>query len=275
MALQSKERYDPKKVERLAEHLRLYQEKGQPIDFEIIVDGFKVVRRTNDPNMFSMYENFVDADSRSMEILLYAGSSNNNDKSIFFFGDIPKEGLSGIEVDNRIREEVQLKLKEKEYDDLKKENEELQGEINDLEKEVEQLEKDKAAMEASQSPLKGFLGEVGSSFVESFIRRNPNIVKGIPGGEALAGLIDDDNKRKEREDQNQSTDETEVSFQPKSNSSPSLSEEEQAAITFVNQLKSQFTKDEFDNVLLILQTLADDKSKIGLILNHVNLKSKH
>ncbi len=272
MALQSKERYDPKKVERLAEHLRLYQEKGQPIDFEIIVDGFKVVRRTNDPNMFSMYENFIDADTRSMEILIYNGASNNNDKTIFYFGEIPKEGLSGVDIDNRIDEGVERKLKEKEYDELKKENEKLQGEIKDLEKEVEQLEKEKAEMEASQSPLKGLLGEVGSSFVESFIRRNPNIVKGIPGGEALAGLIENDNKRKDQEEQSQSKEETEVSFQPKSNSSPSLTEDEQAAITFVNQLKTQFTKDEFDNVLLILQTLADDKSKIELILNHVNQK---
>ncbi len=267
MALQSKERYDPNKVERLAEHLRLYQEKGQPIDFEIIVDGFKVVRRTNDPNMFSMYENFVDADTRSMEILLYTGTSNNNDKRIFFFGDVPKEGLSGVEVNNLVKEEVQQKLREKEYDDLKVENEKLQGEIKDLEKEVEQLEKDKAEMEASQSPLKGFLGEIGSSFVESFIRRNPNIVKSIPGGEALAGLIEKDNKRKDKEEQSQSTEETEVSFQPKGNNGASLSEEEQAAITFVNQLNTQFTKDEFDNVLLILQILADDKGKIELILN--------
>jgi hypothetical protein len=44
----------------------------------------------------------------------------------------------------------------------------------------------------------------------------------------------------------------------------SLSEDDQAAIQFVNQLKSQFSKEEFERVLHILQTLADDKSKIDL-----------
>ncbi len=268
MALQSKERYDPKKVERLAEHLRLYQEKGQPIDFEIIVDGFKVVRRTSDPNMFSMYENFVDADTKSMEILVYTGASNNNDKSIFFFGDVPKEGLNGLEINNRIKEEVEQKLKEKEFDDLKIENAELQVEINDLEKEVEQLEKDKAALEASQSPLKGFLGEMGSSFVESFIRRNPSIVKSIPGGEALAGLIENDAKIRDQEEKSQSQEETEVSFKSRDDNNSSLTEDDKSAITFVNQLKTQFTKDEFDQVLIILQTLADDKTKISTILQN-------
>src|SRR3954471_17641112 len=113
MALQSKEKYDAKKVERLEEHLRLYFDKGQPIDFEIIVDGFKVVRRTSDPNMFAMYENFVDADTKSIEILLYTGSSNNNDKRIFYFGDTHKEGLSGVEVEAKIKEGVNQELRER------------------------------------------------------------------------------------------------------------------------------------------------------------------
>lgn len=272
MALQSKEKYDPKKVERLQEHLRLYYEKGQPIDFEIIVDGFKVVRRTSDINMFSMYENFVDADTKSIEILLYTGSSNNNDKRIFYFGEAPKEGLSGVEVDSRIEEQVQKKLREKEFEDLKKENQELLSEVKELEKEIEQLEKDKAALEDSQSPLKGILGEVGSSFIESFIRRNPNVMKGIPGGEALAGLMESDKTKKDVQETDLA--ESEVTFQSKDkgSSNTSLSEEDQSAIIFVNQLKAKFSKEEFDKILLILETLAIDKSKIELILNHVNIK---
>lgn len=255
MALQSKERYDPAKIERLAEHLRLYNEKEQPIDFEIIVDGFKVVRRTNDPAMFSMFESFIDANTKSMEILLYNGASNNNDKTIFYFGELPKEGLSGVDVDNRIDEGVQRKLKERDYDALKKDNEDLEKEIDELEKQVEQLEKEKADLVASQSPLKGVLGEIGSSLVESFIKRNPLVMKSIPGGEALAGLIAEDGKK-----ESQLEEESEVSFKSKSNS------EDEAAITFVNQLKTQFSKDEFDNVLIILQGLADDKGKIQEII---------
>jgi hypothetical protein len=273
MALQSKEKYDPKKVERLEEHLRLYFEKGQPIDFEIIVDGFKVVRRTSDPNMFVMYENFVDADTKCIEILLYTGTSNNNDKRIFYFGEAPKEGLSGVAVDAMIKEGVNQEMRERDYEALKKEYAEALSDIKELEQEVEQLEKDKAALEASQSPLKGVLGEVGSSLIESFIRRNPSVIKSIPGGEALAGLIEGDSKKKEQEQQNPSPD-PEVSFQSKNNgnSNAPLSEEDQSAITFVNQLKAQFSKDEFDKILLILQTLAEDKSKIELIINHVNIK---
>lgn len=169
MAIPVKERYEPRKIDRLTEHLVFYYEKGQPIDYEIIVDGFKVVRRTNDPTMFSLFEKYVDADTKSMEVLLYSGASNNNDKRIFYFGDVPREGLSGLDIDSRIDEQVQRKLKEKEYENLKQENEELRQEVRELERDIEQLQKDKTDLEAGQSPLKGILGEIGSSFVESFI----------------------------------------------------------------------------------------------------------
>jgi hypothetical protein len=269
MALPNKEKYEQKKIDNLIQYLRLYYDKAQPIDYEILVDGFKAVRRTNDPDMFTMFENFVTADTRSIEVLLFTGSSNNNEKRIFYFGDQPKEGLSGLDVKNIVDEEVQRKLREKEYETLKDDNKKLQQHIADLESEVEELEKRNAHLELKQSPLNNFLGDIGSSLVESFIKRNPKLMASFPGGEALAGLLQSGNE----EQAGEQLSESEVSFKPKSSSTTS-SEEDQAAIQFVNQLKSQFTKDEFERVLHILQTLADDKSKIDLILNHVNIKQQ-
>lgn len=268
MALPNKEKYEQKKIDNLLQYLRLYNDKGQPIDYEILVDGFKAVRRTSDPDMFTMFENFVTADTRSIEVLLFTGSSNNNEKRIFYFGEAQKEGLSGVDVKNIVDEEVQRKLRDKEYDELKDENKKLQQHIADLESEVDELEKHNARLELKQSPLNSFLGDVGSSLVESFIKRNPKLMASFPGGEALAGLLQSSNDESVEEQ----TPESEVSFKPKSSSSASLSEDEQAAIQFVNQLKSQFSKEEFERVLHILQTLADDKSKIDLIMNHVNIK---
>lgn len=270
MALPNKEKYEQKKIDNLIQYLRLYNDKGQPIDYEILVDGFKAVRRTNDPDMFTMFENFVTADTRSIEVLLFTGSSNNNEKRIFYFGDQPKEGLSGLDVKNIVDEEVQRKLREKEYETLKDDNKKLQQHIADLESEVEELEKQNARLEMKQSPLNSFLGDIGSSLVESFVKRNPKLMAAFPGGEALAGLLQSSNDEDQGEQQ---LPESEVSFKPKT-SAATINEEDQAAIQFVNQLKSQFTKDEFEKVLHILQTLADDKSKIDLIMNHVNIKQQ-
>jgi len=274
MALPNKEKYEQKKIDNLIQYLRLYSDKGQPIDYEILVDGFKAVRRTNDPDMFIMFENFVTAETRSIEVLLFTGSSNNNEKRIFYFGELPKEGLSGVDVKNIVDEEVQRKLREREYETLKDENRKLQQQITDLESEVDELEKQNARLELKQSPLNSFLGDVGSSLVESFIKRNPKLMSAFPGGEALAGLLQTGGEETGEEHESDS----EVSFTPKASSSASrhgeavLSENDQAAIHFVNQLKTQFTKNEFESVLEILQILADDKTKIDMILNDINVK---
>lgn len=269
MAILSKQKYDPVKVSKLAEVLRLHHEKGNAMDYEIILDGLKVVRRTNDPELFSLFENFIAADTKLLEIVIFPGASNNNEKHLFTFTEEKEQGLSGIEIDHRIQEQVQKERKEWEFELLKKEHAELKEEVEELEKEVERLEKVNEDLINAQSPLKGVLGEFGSSFVESFVRRNPHIIKNIPGGEALAGLIETDNKqREETSDEN-----AEVTFQPKnSNSSTSLTEDQQSAIAFVDQLKTQFTKQEFDQVLHILQTLSDDKSRIGSVLTMFDIK---
>lgn len=278
MALRSKEKYNPNSVEKIVNYLQVYHDKGQPIEYEIIVDGFKSVRRTNDIAMFPMFEEFVGPGTKAIEILLYTGSSNNNDKYIFTFYDEPKDGLNGIDIKAEIDEKVQQKQKDFEknllIEQLKKDNDELEEWIKDLEKEVEQLQKEKAQWEANQSPLKGILGEFGSSFLESFIRRNPKVMAALPGGEALAGILDEENKRREKEQQLPHP-EAEVSFKPKGEQPEQISEEDKHAIAFVNQLKTQFTKEEFDKIIIILDTLAGDKSKIELIINHVNLKEKN
>lgn len=263
MALISKQKYDPAKIEKLAGYLRIYHEKRQPIDYEILIDGLKAVRRTNDPEMFSTFENFIEADSKGLEILFYNGSSNVHEKRIFFFDDEKKEsGLSGVEVQHLVQEGIDKSKRDHQYDQLVKDKAELERKVTELEKEIDELEKEKEDLEASQSPLKGFLGELGSSFVESFIRRNPKIINGIPGGETLAGLL-------EKEDKEQQTSESEVSFKVKSET-PSLNEEDQAALAFVYQLKQQFDKTEFDQVLIILQALADDKKKIEAVVKNIN-----
>lgn len=279
MGLVANEKYEQRKIDRLADYLRLYHEKGKPVDFEIIVDGFKVVRRTSDLEMFTMYENYVDADSKSVEFILYSGSSNNNDKHIFHFGGVPKNTLDGIDVQEQIKSGVSQQLRELHYVQLEEKNRSLEKEVKELEDELEELEKKNAALEESKSPLNGFLGDVGASMFENLIRRNPKLMASIPGGETLAGLLASGDAGGEEPNGENS----EVSYKSKSQqpsqaeSKPiteALSEEDQNAITFVSQLKAQFNRQEFDKIVSILQELAKDKTRFDLVLNQLNLNSK-
>jgi cell division septum initiation protein DivIVA len=269
MGLIVKDKYDQRKIDRLLDHLKIYFEKGRPIDFEIIVDGFKVVRRTSDIDMFQLYENHVDGDTKNVEILLFSGTSNSNDKHIFYLGNVPKESLNGIDVEDQIENGINQRLREQEFAKLQDKNKELEEEIKDLEKEVARLEKANETLEASQSPMNSVLGNLGSSLVEAFIKRNPKIMASIPGGSALAGLLDDSVAPPPAED-------VEVSFKPKSSEESGaphvLSDLDQQAIQFVNQLKAVFNKDEFDKINLILQSLAEEKSRFDKVIQILNIQ---
>jgi hypothetical protein len=270
MSVIAREKYSPERIEKIEDYLKTYSEMGQPIDYEIIVDRLKVVRRTNNPDLYKMHEGFINSQTKSVEILIYSGQSNNNDKYIFFFSDEEEKdkGLSGLEINQRIEDHVRKAQEKWEFDLLKKENSSLKQELAELESEVAALEKEKEEILSRQSPLNGLLGEVGSSFVESFIKRNPSIIANLPGGQALAGLLDDDSKVKEaRED-------TEVSFKSKGQSTNHLSETDRNSIEFVNQLKASFSKDEFDDILVVLEMLAQDKSKIKQVIKDLEVTNE-
>lgn len=259
MSVKEKQKYSSGRMEKLREYLQNYYDMGDPIDYEILVDGLKAVRRTNNPELFSMHENFIENDTRQVEVLFYLGTSKNNEKFLYYFGeDKENSALNGVE---------QFK-KEWEYDQLKKENEELKEEVSELEDEIEGLEEKIIEYEKAKSPLNGFIGEIGSSFVESFILRNPKLLAKIPGGQALAGLLENPETKQENPQDN------EVSFRSTGSEAAEkaipLSEDDKAAVLFVRQLKSAFDQKEFETICKILQSLADDKTGIEEVFNFLS-----
>lgn len=270
MALLGKEKYSPEEAERIYDYLKVYHDRGQPIQYEIIVDNFKAVRRTDDLSMFNVYENFIKPKTKSVEFLLFTGNSNNNDKYILFFGEDEQKGLSGLEVEKRIQDGIDKEKRNWEFDQLRKENQELKEDLKDqdkeiegLEKEIERLEREREEMLSKQSPLKGVVGELGASVIESMIRRNPKtIAQIIPGGESLAGLLEQEAKQRTQESPTQ---ETEVVFTPKATGGENLREEEKEAFDLLKQIQQAFDPTEYEKVIDILEALVSDKSKISTI----------
>lgn len=272
MAIQQK-KYTDDNISHLQEYLRLYAEQGHPVDYEILVDGMRVVLRTDKPDMFSLHENFIGPQTGSVQVNLYKGSSRNCDKHIFYLKEsaAQENGLDGLgDVESRVNKAIAEEKAKLEKERLLKENEELKKEVSELETEVEKLEGQVEQLQLSQSPLNGLLGEVGSSLVESFIKRNPKILASLPGGESLAGLIENE---KQALPASSAEDETDVSFsaQPEGGE---LNEEDRQGLVFVKQLKSHFKPEEFEQVLEILTAFAEDKKQIQTVLQFLQNPSK-
>jgi hypothetical protein len=140
MKSRTEERYEQAKIEKLIQYLRFYSEKGQPVDYEILIDNFKAVRRTNDPENFMMFKNFMTEDTRSMQVLLFSGSSNNNEKRIFYFGEMPSKNENEISVTNSKKTVNERLNKNQRLVRLLEENAVLKKQISELQKKNEVLE---------------------------------------------------------------------------------------------------------------------------------------
>jgi hypothetical protein len=260
MAIIAKEKYSQEKIDKLHDYLKMYRDMGEPIDYEIIIDGFKAVRRTKNTDMFPMFEGFVNGSTKAIEIILYQGSSNHNDKHIFTLDETPKEtGLSGVDVENMVNDRISKAKQEWDFEQLKKDNKEWEEYAADLEEKNESLEKELKEIKGSQSPLHGMLGEFGSSFLSGLVKNNPALANKIPG---LSGITEAPAKENSAgkpvgED---------ISF---TSAEPAPNNETMDAQTFVKNLRQHFPDNRFVKLMEVIDFFVEDQSKLDTVLTQL------
>lgn len=262
--------YDPQKIERLKNHLKLTADKGRAKYYEIIVDSLKAVPKTDEPGEFDGYEDYMTGDTEQIKIIIYnSGSSPRNDQYVFLLKARTREeattiGLNGLPGSytktslSSWRENLNQKTNESfEMQALRKENLDLKKELREMEEYNDQLNEAIENAKANANKIGGVhWGEVFSVAVEGLIRRNTHIIGQIPGVSGLAGIIEKDNKNPIKESPSV---ETEVSFK-KAQSAPSLTEDEKQFIEIFRELQKHFLEDEIGQIMEILDILSKDKT---------------
>jgi len=265
------EKYSERKIENLYNFLQSAKEQGDPEDYEILVDAFKVVKRTNDLTRFENYTNHIQPETKELTIIIYDGTSPRNTKHVFTMKEENKNALSGVDVDTRIEEKLRVEKERWETDLLKKENEKLKTELAEAEAYIDELEED-----AEKAKDKKFrmgdvnVGEFASVVIEGMVRRNPQMLAKLPGGEALAGVIEQDNQDREKA-LTEKTPEPEVSFKKKTSSTePALSDEDKSYLDFIKSLKNKFDREQMTSVMLILDLLVKQPDDIEPAIQYLS-----
>ena len=245
------EKYSEQKIDNLYHYLQSSKEQGEPEDYEVFVDAFKVVKRTNDLARFESYSNYIQPETKSVTIVIYDGSSPRNTKHIFTIKEDNTNGLSGVDVDSRIEEKLRAEKEKWETDLLRKENESLKTELADAETYIGQLE------------------ETVDKIKDRKFRLGDINIGELPGGEALAGVIEQDNEEREKA-LTEKTPEPEVSFKKSGSATGNLSEEEQSYIKFVKQLTDKFNHEQMTSVMLILDVLSKSPNHIDATIQFLS-----
>ncbi len=261
-----REKYTNERVNTLSNYLKNYSEKGTPLDYEVLVDGFKAVRRTNDADRFFEYDDFITSKTDHVEISIFPNHSNNCEKYILYLRDenIPPStrggSLNGL---GRGGDAVELAKREWEHKLLQEKNAELEAEVELLEEDNQRLTKELAERQSKdeQDLLKGVIGAGGAQFLTTLFKSNPKLQ-----GTALAGLLGEPEKTTEAP-----MEDTAVSFAPAATQN-GLSEADQESLKLVQRLNTFFSEEEYMKIMQILDKLSRDKQDIDTILGLLNNK---
>ena len=266
--------FTQQKIDNLKQYLESNKEQGEAEDYEIFVDSLKVVKRTNDLSRFDNYTDYLLPQTESISILIYDGTSPRNNKHKFILRDTEKqaEALSGIEIDNRIVERIKTEKEKWDNELLRKEHEELIDDLAEAEDTIAELQEKLEVCRMQKGDTT--FGEVASVVLEGFVRRNPEMLSKIPGGEALAGAFIQDNEEKQKLLNAPPSNEPEpkVSFKMEGEEEPKevLSEDDKVSIGFLKQLKTAFSHEQMTQIFLMLDVFKKHPDSIDKNIQYLS-----
>lgn len=272
--------FDQNKIDRLKNHLTAMANKGQAKHYEVFVDALKAVPKTDEVSDFESYEDYLNADTEQIKIIIYnSASSPRNDQFVFLMKARNREeatdlGLSGLPIKKFSQSSISEWREEKkhkgeqyyEINRLKSELRDVKDELKEKEDYIDELEDLVEKARKNGNKIGGIhLGDVLSVAMEGIVRRNTHLISKVPGATGLAGIIEQDNLRLEKGQQTEP--ESEVSFKKKETAyHPELTEQEKAFNQLFKELEKQFSENEMGLIMEVLDAFCKDKTQLQPVL---------
>jgi hypothetical protein len=263
-------KFDQHKIDSLKRYLQREAEKGRKKDYEIMIDGFRVVSRTDDITEFDDYEQEIKGDTRNISILIFDGPGTNRNTRYSFSlqGDTSNRssgGLNGLgDIEQVITDKLAEREKEYEVERLKEQLKDTKSQLSEAEEYADTLERRIKEMEAQKFANTVSIGEVAGLVLKSLVKQN---IARIPGGQALAGLLGADQPA----ELPQSTEPAhgQVSFE-KQPDSPVMDEQTRNRLSLIEQMQERFNEQQMIGVFSILDLLTASPDKIDMVLAQLN-----
>lgn len=272
--------YSEERVGLLKQLLLNSKESGKPKDYEIKVDGMKVVSRTNDTEQFDSHEDFITESTQSVTILVYDGASRNNTKHIFSLKEEPvrKEEkappaptLSGAEIEKRVSAEVEEKVKqvkrELKYEQTQEENKELKEENAGLYEVIEKWKERYAKLEKKRGMESYNFGKIAGGVVDTLAKKNAHVIAQIPGLEGLPDLL-----AQAEGEEPESHEESEASFSKKSKGEQAqakLSPEQKEHLRILGDMEAELGRAQLREVMQIFDLLREKPEAICPVITFI------
>lgn len=268
-------KYDQFKIGKLKMFLEDMVDKGQPRPYEIYVDGLKVVPKTEDVKEFDNYDRFMDEDTEQLRIVIYNSNQSNRNEQFCFYGKNQKQkGETLGEIETLVQEKLDARDKEYKMNRIEEELAATKDKLSEAEDYIEQLQAQLEEEKGNRLKFRGVhIGEIASQIVEGMIRRNPRILNRLPFGEALAGMIEQDEQEKRQLADSTDHDET-ASFQKKQDDAQTVSAETAHYIPILQRLQVIFPSEQLNTVMEILTRFGEDPDSLKTVADLLNIQTQ-
>lgn len=273
--------YDERKMKLLHDYLKKCAADGKPRYYEIRIDEMRAVPRSNDVTAFNGYLETLDEHSRLVEVFIYNTHQRSFNAEKHRFQIVqpqpeqkPSPELNGFDIDAKIKSAVERERERMEHEKICEELDKTKSDLKEAEEYIKKLRTDLKQYEGKKLHWGNVnLGELASVMVEGMVRRNPQLLTKIPGGEALAGIIEEDNK--EREKRGEEIEDAEVTFIKNADSKqPPLSEDQQRFLQVLEMLEEHFDEGELNMVNEVLSKLIEKKEDLRTVAELLGIRMK-
>jgi hypothetical protein len=267
-------KFDQHKIDSLKRYLQREAEKGRAKDYEIMIDGFRVVSRTDDMTEFDDYEQEIKDNTRNISILVFDGPGTNRNTRYSFAlqsdtavrSSQSNNGLG--EIEQVIADKLAEREREHELQQLKEQLKATKVQLTESEEYAEILQKRIKDMEAQRYTHAVSLGEVASVVLKTLVKQH---AAKIPGGQALAGLLGADLSEELPAALPEETPAT-VSFEKQPDNEP-IDEQTRNRLTLIAQMQERFNEQQMVAAFTILDALAAAPEKIEVVLSALGLQT--
>lgn len=261
------EKFDQQKVDFLKRFLQREADKNRPRDYEIKVDGFHIVSRTDNISEFDEYEQEIKDSTRNLSILIYDGPNTNRNTRYSFIlnadnGNRTSTTLNGLgEIDHMIAQKMEEKEREYELNRMREKLKDMQTQLTEAEEYAELLQNRIKEMEDKRYTNAVSLGEVASVVLKGLVQQHASK---LPGGAALAGLLGAETPVNSLP---AALPETSVSFERSNDEQPD--ETTRNRLSLIAQMQERFNEQQMISVFTIMDVLANSPEKIASVLAHL------
>ncbi|QHS60830.1 hypothetical protein [Chitinophaga agri] len=260
--------YEQSRIDSLRRSLQREADKGRPRDYEIIVDGFKVVPRTNDLSEFDDYEQEIRTNTRNVSFLLYDGpGTNRNTRYSFSFHhnqqSVEQPATLG-EIDQIVAQRLSERDRDYELSRLRDKLQETVGQLEEAEEYASTLQNRITELELASKGKMMKWGDLGASILMGVLR---NHAHKLP--QSLSGLLDMEDAPKIAEGNRTASEEGQASY----SKTEELDEHTRSRLALLEQMQQQLNEQQIIGVLNIIGYLMEHPAQIPTIIALLTEKS--